>query len=147
MANGLVVPDPDEALEPDMAMVQEHLARLQKFLSNELNVLLTVELRRSTVFGYEMHGFMPSQKVFWSRRDSSYGQAGVVVGPSDEYDSPCVLVQFRSVQFHCRVAHLSITDPKTLKRKAKRVAHVPITPKSAAHATSEDDKKEADHSE
>ena len=47
-------------------------------------------------------GFKMGQIVHWARRDEAFGQRGKVVGYSDDFEEPAVLVEFRGFQYHCQ---------------------------------------------
>ena len=69
----------------------------------------------------EHFGFKTGQVVHWARRDEAFGQRGKVVGHSDHFEAPSVLVAFRGLQYHCRVQDVIGEDPKGW-RKARAAA-------------------------
>jgi hypothetical protein len=66
-------------------------------------------------------GFKTGQVVHWARRDEAFGQRCKVVGYSDHFEEPSILVAFRGLQYHCKVQDVVDEDPKGW-RKARGVA-------------------------
>ena len=67
-----------------------------------------------------MYGFNVGETVYWTLKDSSYGQRGKVIASSNgPMIGPSLLVMFSGQPWHVEVQFLSKVDPKFHRKERK----------------------------